>query len=161
MNDGIRFSELLDYNTQETARWKEWFAKHPDALALPCDIARATTVAELLFHIFAVELNFAHLVRGRPKPDFKALPRATPEELFAIHENATRMTREFLLQSETISWAEPVSVGFRDIKATRRKMLAQAMLHSVHHRAQLAALLRQRGYEDGWVHDILMSNALE
>jgi len=96
MIDGIRFSELLDYNEQETARWRDWFAKHPEALALPCDIGRATTVGELLFHVFAVELNFAQLVRGLPKPDFKTLPHATLDELFAIHDDATRMTREFL-----------------------------------------------------------------
>lgn len=161
MNDGIRFSELLVYNEQETAHWKAWFRTHPEALELPCDIARAKTVADLLFHIFAVELNFARLVLGLPKPDFSALPRATLDDLFGVSEDAARAIREFLEDVTPEQWSESLPLGFRDIKATRRKMLAQAFVHGIHHRGQLAALLRQMGYEDGWVHDILMSEALE
>lgn len=32
MDAGIRFGELLEYEEQETKRWKEWFAAHPEAL---------------------------------------------------------------------------------------------------------------------------------
>lgn len=57
--------------------------------------------------------------------------------------------------------AESLPLGFRDVKATRRKMLAQAFLHGVHHRGQLAVILRQQGFKDLWVHDIVLTNALE
>ena len=161
MNDGIRFSELLAYNQQETARWKDWFRSHPEALAAPCDIARGKTVADLLFHIFLVELNFAHFVLALPRPDFNSLPRATLDELFGISEDAGRKIRQFLDSSKPEQWSEPLPLGSRDLKATRRKMLAQAFLHGVHHRGQLAAHLRQLGFKDEWVHDILLSTVLE
>jgi uncharacterized damage-inducible protein DinB len=161
MNDGIRFSELLAYNEEETARWKEWFRNHPEALDAPCDIARGKTVADLVFHIFVVELNFAHLVMALPRPDFGSLPHATLDELFGISEEAARKIHQFLDGSQPQGWDEVLPLGFREIKATRRKMLAQAFLHGVNHRGQLAAHLRQRGFKDEWIHDILMSTALQ
>ena len=161
MNDGIKFSELLAYNQQETAHWKDWFAKHPEALTAPCDIAGGQTVADVLLHIFAVELTFAHLVLTVPRPDFATLPHATLDELFGISENAAGKIRYFLNNAQPDQWTEKLSLGPRDIKASRRKMLAQAFLHSVHHRGQLAAHLRQQGFKDAWVHDILLSSALE
>lgn len=108
-----------------------------------------------------MELNFSHIVNGLPRPDFKALPRGSLDELFGVSEEAAAKVRKFLATVTPERWREVIPLGFRDIKATRRKMLAQAFLHSVHHRGQLAAFLRQQGYADGWVHDILMSDAIQ
>jgi uncharacterized damage-inducible protein DinB len=33
-------------------------------------------------------------------------------------------------------------------------------LHGVHHRAQLATLLRQQGYKQDWIHDIVLSDVM-
>jgi uncharacterized damage-inducible protein DinB len=161
MIDGIRFSELLAYNQLETARWKEWFRNHPEAFDAACDIAGGTTVKDLLFHVFFVELHFAHKVLSLPKPEYKAVPRATLDELFSVSEQAAHKTKQFLESSAPEAWAEALPLGFRDVKATRRKMLAQAFLHGVHHRGQLAVILRQQGFKDLWVHDIVLTNALE
>lgn len=161
MNDGIRFSELLAYNEHETALWKDWFRKHPQALDSPCDIAGGETVRDLVFHIFVVELHFAHMAASLPKPDYASIPHATLDELFAVSENAAVKLRRFLEGAEPEQWNEQLPLGFRDVKASRRKMLAQAFLHGVHHRGQLAVMLRQQGFKDSWVHDILLTNALE
>jgi len=161
VNEGIRFSELLAYTEQETARWKAWFQAHPEALQAPCDISGSTTVKDLLFHVFFVELHFAHAVLSLPKPDYNTIPRASLDELFAVSQEAAGKMRRFLERSAPGEWADPLPIGFRDIKATRRKMLAQAFLHGVHHRGQLAAMLRQQGFKDLWIHDILMTNAME
>lgn len=161
MTDGIRFSELLAYNRLETARWKEWFQNHPDALDAPCDIAGGKSVKDLLFHVFFVELHFAHMVLSLPKPDHNVLPRTTLDELFGVSEDAARKTQQFLSRGTTQEWSESLPLGFRDVKASRRKMLAQAFLHGVHHRGQLAMILRQLGFKDLWVHDIVITNALE
>lgn len=161
MTEGIRFSELLAYNRLETARWKEWFGNHPEALDAPCDIAGGKTVRDLPFHIFFVELHFAHMVLSLPKPDYAALPRATLDELFAVSEEAARKTNEFLGRATPEEWTESLPLGFRDVKASRRKMLAQAFLHGIHHRGQLAVILRQQGFKEPWVHDIVLSNALD
>jgi len=34
------------------------------------------------------------------------------------------------------------------------------VLHSVHHRAQLATFLRQRGFKQDWTHDLIASKVM-
>ncbi|MBZ5654584.1 MAG: hypothetical protein LAO56_04810 [Acidobacteriia bacterium] len=159
MNDGIRFSELLAYTAEENRRWKEWFQKHPQAMEVPCDIA-GPTVHHLLLHIFTADLLFAHRLLGLAPPDFKPLPHATIDELFAIGEGAAEKMSQFMERARSEDWNELVPLGSRDLKPSKRKMMAQAELHGVHHRAQLATLLRQQGYKQDWIHDILLSDAM-
>jgi len=40
-------------------------------------------------------------------------------------------------------------------------MMMQAIWHSVNHRGQLATFLRQQGFKQDWIHDFLLSNAME
>jgi uncharacterized damage-inducible protein DinB len=40
-------------------------------------------------------------------------------------------------------------------------MVAQALLHGVHHRAQLATFLRQEGFGGLWMHDLIASDVME
>jgi len=46
------------------------------------------------------------------------------------------------------------------LRATRRKILAHALLHSIRHWAQLATLVRAAGYQPGIAGDLLASSAL-
>jgi hypothetical protein len=62
---GIQFDELLAYTEEENQRWQQFFARHPEALDLPLDIAG--NVRELVRHIFAVELFFANQVTAEKK----------------------------------------------------------------------------------------------
>ena len=161
MDASVRFSELLAYNEDETARWKQFFAKHSGALDLACDVAGAGTVRNLVLHVFQTELFFANLLNGLAKPDFECLPSATLEELFAIHADAQAKFQEALGNLTAVQWEEVIPLGFGEFKASRRKMLVQAMLHGVNHRAQLATFLRQQGYKQDWIHDILMSPVMQ
>ncbi len=161
MDPGIRFAELLAYNADETQNWKRWFAEHPAALDLPCDVAGAGTVRNLLFHIFGAELLFANRVHGLPRVDFEKLPSSTLGELFSITEEAHRKFRSFLEKASEEDWAKLVPLGFDMVEATPRKMLIQAVLHSVHHRGQLATFLRQQGFKQDWTHDIILSKVME
>jgi hypothetical protein len=70
MDPGIPFADLLAYNSAENAHWKRWFAEQAAALDLPCDVAGAGTVRNLLLHIFATELFFANRVLDLPKADY-------------------------------------------------------------------------------------------
>jgi len=160
MNDGIRFTELLAYTEEENRRWKEWFRKHPEAITLPCDIGGSPTVHEFLLHIFTTDLYFAHRVAGLDLPDFKALPHSNIDELFGIGEGAARKFRGFIETASSADWNEILSLGFADKKVSKRKMAAQALLHGVHHRAQLATLLRQQGFKPEWIHDIILSDVM-
>ena len=161
MDDGIRFLDLLAYTEIEHAKWKQFFVMHPQALDLPCDVAGSGTIRELVFHIFAVNLNFANMLLDLERPDFKALPHATLEELFAIDEDASRKLRQFLEKARPEDWTTKASLGFIKKDVSKRKMMTQAMLHGVHHRAQLATALRQQGLKQDWMHDFVLSDAME
>jgi uncharacterized damage-inducible protein DinB len=160
MDPGISFSDLLSYNADETEHWKRFFSEHTPALDLACDVAGAGSVRKLLHHIFATELFFANRVLEQPKVDYDKLPHESLDELFAIHAEAHRKFQEFLAKATAEDWSIPVSLGFRDFKASKRKMVAQALLHSVHHRAQLATFLRQQGFKQDWTHDLIASKVM-
>jgi uncharacterized damage-inducible protein DinB len=157
---GVRFSELLRYTELETKRWKEWFAVHPEALERTCDVAKADTVRGLLLHIFATELFFAHAVLDLTKLDWKKLPSQTVDELFGVSDDARRKFQQFLAKAQPDDWDEIRDLGFGNLKASKRKMLAQALLHGVHHRSQLATFLRQQGFDGMWEHDLILTNVM-
>jgi uncharacterized damage-inducible protein DinB len=161
MDPGIPFATLLAYNAEENGNWKRWFAERLTALDLPCDVAGSGTVRNLLLHIFATELFFAHRVLDHPSPDFEHLPHGTLDELFAISVDAREKFGQFLAQAQTEDWTTIRPLRFRDLKASKQKMLTQALLHSVHHRAQLATFLRQQGLKQDWTHDFILSKAME
>jgi uncharacterized damage-inducible protein DinB len=160
MDSAITFTELLNYSEQETKRWKEWFASHPSALEVPFPIANATNVKGLLTHIVSVELLFARAVSNLPRlswPEMHALAEPDP---FAVSEDATKMFREFIESARPEDWAEVKDVGFSGIKASKRKMVTQALLHGVNHRAQLSTHLRQQGFGDMWKHDFILADVM-
>jgi|SRR5437868_5786980 len=121
MDSGISFATLLAYNTEENEHWKRWFAAHPAALDLPCDVAGAGTVRKLLLHIFSTELVFASLVLDEDRPIFGNLPQATLEELFAIGADARAKFDQFLAKAEPKDWCTPRPMGFRDVKASKQR----------------------------------------
>lgn len=159
MNDGIHFSELLEYTEEETRHWKEFFRSQPAALDLALDIAGS--VRKLVLHIFAVELYFANalLDRERVYPDAHSMD--TLDGLFAINEHAADLYREFLAQATQDDWKKMVELGRINRHATKRKVAAQAFTHSIRHWAQIATFLRQQGFKQKWSHDFLLSHALE
>jgi uncharacterized damage-inducible protein DinB len=157
MDPGISFADLLAYNADETEHWKRFFAQQPAALDLASDVAGAGSVRKLLHHIFATELFFANRVLDQPKVDYDKMPHGALEDLFAIQTEAHRKFQEFLAKAAPEDWSTPVPLGFRDFKASK---MAQAVLHSVHHRAQLATFLRQQGFKQDWTHDLIASKVM-
>jgi uncharacterized damage-inducible protein DinB len=161
MDAGIQFADLLAYSADETSHWKRWFAEHPAALDLQCDVSGAGTVRKLIHHIFATELFFANHLHGLPRIDFERRGSGTLDELFSISEEAHLKLKQFLDQATTEDWATLKPLGFRDLNTTPRKMLIQTILHGVHHRGQLATFLRQQGLKQDWTHDIILSKVME
>lgn len=124
MDSGINFVERLQYSELETNRWREWFTAHPDVLDVQCDIARAGTVRQLLQHIFATELFFAHVVLDLPIPHFDKLPTGTVDELFGVSDDASKKLQQFLSIAQPEQWNEIKAVkGIGNLKASRRKMV--------------------------------------
>jgi uncharacterized damage-inducible protein DinB len=168
MMDGVRFDELLDYNAEETRRWEQWFSAHPAALDLRIDIADAGTVRRLLAHIFSVEMHYAEAV-NETAGDLSALQKRieafSPGDipaLFALSHEATAKFREFCSRATGEDYSKPLEFGSRiKVTATKRKLITQALTHSMRHWAQLATALRQQGLKSDWVHDFLLSKAME
>jgi len=160
MDPGISLADLLAYNTVENEHWKRWFAANPAALDLPCDVAGAGTVRKLVFHIFSAELFLACRLFDEPRPDFDKLPSSTLDELFAITIQARRKFDLFLTTATLGEWATLVALGFRDLRASKRKIFLQAITHGIHHRAQLATFLRQQGFKQDWTHDFIASKVI-
>ncbi len=160
MDSAITFTELLLYNERETKRWKEWFETHPEALEVPFEIARAKTVRGLLAHIFVVELLFAKAVSNDPRPTWQELQARAEDELFGVSEEACQKFRKFIDSARPEDWNEVKDVGFSGLKASKRKMFAQAMIHGVQHRGQLATHLRQQGFGGMWEHDLILTDLI-
>src|SRR5690242_15181538 len=161
MNAGMRFGELLQYEERETKRWKEWFEAHPEPLERRCDIASAGAVRGLLVHVFATELHFAHVAQNLPVPDWGKLRGQGFDELFEVAEEARGKLQEFVAKAQPGNWEAVKELGSGKLKASKRKIVAQALLHGVHHRAQLATFLRQEGFAGLWVHDLIASDVME
>jgi uncharacterized damage-inducible protein DinB len=159
LNQGIQFDEFLAYSDEESQRWKQFFSRHPAALDLPLDIAG--TVRELVLHIFAVELFFANAVLGTTTVDPDELPTTTPDEIFAVNEKASGMFREFFAHAKPEDWMELVELARVGSKASKRKLVAQALTHSMRHWAQISTFLRQHGLKQEWQHDFLLTKAME
>ncbi len=160
MDSAITFTELLLYTEQETRRWKEWFSSHPEALEVPFLIANAKTVRGLLAHIFMVELLFANAVSNHPRLDWQQLQARAADDLFKVHEDAIEKFREFICSAQPEDWDEVKDVGFSGIKASKKKMLAQALFHGMQHRAQLATRLREQGFGEMWAHDFILTDVM-
>jgi uncharacterized damage-inducible protein DinB len=160
MDSAITFTELLLYSEQETKRWKEWFASHPEALEVPFPIANANNVKGLLSHIFRAELLFARAVTNRPRLSWQEMGALADQDPFGVSEDATKMFREFIESARPEDWDEVKEVGFSGFKVSKRKMMTQALFHGVNHRAQLSTHLRQQGFGEMWAHDIILTNVM-
>jgi len=158
---GIPFAMLLAYRDAETARWREWFERHPAALAVPVGVGRTATVRGLLIHIFAVELRYAERLLGRRVTGYEELEPSTTGDIFAIGERARGLIDEFLARAgdgdmREILEFQTLTAG--TVRATRYKITANLVNHGVRHWAQIATALRQHGFTDQWAHDFLLSD---
>lgn len=164
MNAGVNFEELLAYTEEENQHWKRWLNQHPEALAVSAGIAGEDDVAGLLVHIFAVELRYAERLLEQPATSYEQLRSSNLDQIFAIADNARKLYKQFLAKTDQADLDKIVSFETRSagtLTASKRKILAHAMLHGVRHWAQIATALRKAGYKQDWGHDILFSKALD
>jgi uncharacterized damage-inducible protein DinB len=161
----ISFEELLAANQGQTRKWRQWFEEQPaSVLDVPLSIALAKDVREFLLHIFAVELRYAERLKGLPISAYEDLPSTTVAELFSIGEKAAGMYREYFAQATDEDLATVIEFPTRTagiIRASKRKIVVHALMHSVRHWAQLATALREAGHPTNWGKDFLYSEVME
>ena len=160
----ITFEELLGWNEESSAFWKEHLAANPALLQLPCDIGGTANVQEFVRHIWGVELRWGQRLAGLPVTDREKMPDGPLDALFDLHVQAKAIFRG-LLAAPDASWDEPYVLDLAWIppeyrSATRRKVFAHALFHSQRHWAQLATLVRAAGFPSGFRGDLLFSLSL-
>ncbi|HVG90905.1 MAG TPA: DinB family protein [Alphaproteobacteria bacterium] len=160
---GLSFGELLDYSAEESNHWRDFFTKHPDALELPCDIAGARAVRELVLHIVAVQMRYAERLLNMPVTEFEQFSGKSGEELFALSRKSLEDMRSFAIAANDSDWDGTLTFPTRsagELTASRRKIFIHALLHGVRHWAQLSTHLRQKGYKQDWMHDFIASRVI-
>lgn len=161
---GVSFDELLDYSSEETHRWRDWFIKNPAALDLATDIAGTRNVRELVLHIVIVQQRYSERLLSLAITEYEAMSSKTAGELFSLADNSVDNLRQFAHNANDNDWDGMMSFPTRSagtLTASRRKIFVHALMHGIRHWAQLATYLRQQGFKQDWQHDILMSSAMQ
>ena len=141
--------DLLAWNDANAKIWYALASEHAGVLDVPCDIYKAETIGQLLQHIVAAELRYAERLSDVPATDYAAIPFGSAEEIFATHERAFKLFSR-LVTDEGFDWnakLEFVTLTAGKLRATRKVVLHQALLHGIRHYAQLATLARQHGFK--------------
>jgi uncharacterized damage-inducible protein DinB len=157
----ISFRDLLAYTDYLAGRWLNYFRQHPDALQV--DIGgRTPTLRDLATHIFQVEDFFANFLlqedavgMGRPAQ----MEARQIEDLERMHQEAHQKLAQYIASASEEMLQKTRTLG--PVTASNRKVLAQAVLHSVHHWAQVAIEVRQAGLPTEKPQDIIASPVMK
>jgi uncharacterized damage-inducible protein DinB len=156
--------ELLAWSDEAAIFWNEHLVANPALLALPCNIAGATTVQELVRHVWSAEMRTTQRVAKLPTTAFADMPKGPLSALFGMHATAMDTARG-LLADDSQDWNETITMEYDWLPPharilTRRKLLAHGLVHGHRHWAQLTTLLRTAGAPAEFKGDLLFSTAL-
>jgi uncharacterized damage-inducible protein DinB len=153
----LAFADLLAYTDYLAQRWLDYFDRNPAAL----DVAvggRTPTLRDLVAHIFQVEDFFAGLLlqegagaMARPAQ----MPSQSLAELRGMHQQAHKKLAQYIDSASDEALQRTRTLG--PVTVSERKTLAQALLHGVHHWAQVAMEVRQAGFPAEKPQDIIAS----
>lgn len=159
----LTLEEILGWADESAQRWFKFFAATPEALAVPCGVYKSdTTALGLARHIVIVEARYAQRLANLPITDYEAVPSDSLDALIALHNDAVAHFRT-LLADPAQDWEaqmEFVTISSGTLHASRRKILAHALLHGIRHWAQLATLCRAAGYATSFHGDLMASSSL-
>ena len=153
----ISFRELLAYTDYLANRWVDYFRGNSGALDI--NIGGETgSLRELVHHIFMVEQFFANRLLQKEPP--AKLESPTLNDLIHIHNSAHAQLLNYVTTVAEEELRATRSFG-SVCKTSNRKILAQSVLHSVHHWAQVAMEVRQAGFPVGKPQDIIITDVME
>jgi len=158
----LSFRDLLAYTDYLAQRWLNYFKQNPAAL----DVAvggRTPTLRDLVSHIFQVEQFFADLLLeegagGTRRPPAIA-EKLEVDELRRMHEDAHQKLERYIGSANEERLERTRTLG--PVTVSERKTLAQTVLHSVHHWAQVAMEVRQAGFPTEKPQDIIASPVMK
>ena len=159
----LSVEELIHYTDEERARWEKWFRENgEDLLKMPLAGDRDTTVGALLLHIFGPELRCVQRLRDETPSEYRGRPCCTVDQVFGFGLESRRALRDYVLRLPPEEWSRSVamSIGGSPRTATVRKLVLHALIHEIRHWAQVARIMRERGFAPPGGHDLLESEAL-
>ena len=164
MNDpvpSLAFADLLAYTDYLAQRWLSYFERNPAALEVEVG-GRTPKLRDLVTHIFQVEDFFADLLSqegtgAMRRPDQMASKSLA--ELRGMHQQAHKKLAQYINSATEEALQRTRTMG--PVTVSDRKTLTQALLHSVHHWAQVAMEVRQAGFPTEPPQDIIASPVMK
>ena len=158
----ISFRDLLAYADYLAQRWLNYFKQNPGALDVDVG-GRTQTLRDLVGHIFQVEQFFADLLledgAGATRRPAAITEKLEVDELRRMHEDARQKLERYIGSASEETLQRTRTLG--PVTVSERKTLAQAVLHSVHHWAQVAMEVRQAGFPAEKPQDIIASPVMK
>ncbi len=156
--------ELLHYTDEERGRWERWFRENgEDLLKMPVAGDLESTVGALVLHIFGPELRYVQRLRNQTLDEYRGRPCSHIDELFGFGLETRKAMRQFIQSAHPEDWDRSVEfvVAGRRYTASGRKLVMHVLLHEIRHWAQVARIMRERGFVPPGEHDLLTSAALD
>jgi uncharacterized damage-inducible protein DinB len=105
-------------------------------------------ILSLLGHVVAAQFLWLHRIKGLPPADVKLWGEYTLEQLVTMSEKASQQWLEFVQNTDDfnreITYKNYVNEPYTN---NVEMIMIHLVNHSSYHRAQIAMLLRQKGYE--------------
>ena len=160
----LSVEELLRYTDEERAKWERWFRDNgEELLKMPVAGDRDNTIGALILHMFGPELRYVQRLKNEPLTEYRGRPSTHIDELFGFGIESRKAMREFVRRAKPEDWKRIVefSVAGKQVRASFRKVVLHTLMHEIRHWAQVARLMRERGFAPPGDHDLLMSSALD
>ena len=154
----LAFRDLLAYTDFLAQRWLNYFQQNPAALDVNVG-GRTGAIRDLVGHIFQVEEFFALRLLQEASPTLQNLASPALEDLRGLHAAAHQKLAQYISFASEEAMRQKQTLGSRTV--SNRKILAQAVLHSIHHWAQVAMEVRQAGFPSEAPQDIIASPVME
>ncbi|MBT1703032.1 DinB family protein [Chryseosolibacter indicus] len=105
-------------------------------------------ILSLLGHVVAAQFLWLHRIKGLPAPDVKLWGDYTLDQLVSMAENAGQQWLEFVESTENFDWELTYNNYVKEPYTNNvENIMIHLVNHSSYHRAQIAMLLRQKGYD--------------
>jgi uncharacterized damage-inducible protein DinB len=154
----VAFRDLLAYTDFLAQRWLDYFQTHPAALDV--DVGGKTgSIRHLVGHIFQAERYFADRLTGNEPSPPQKLEAVTLDELERFHQDSHKRLGSYIASTTEDMLRQTMTFG--PVTASHRKILTQAVLHSIHHWAQVAMEVRQAGFPTDKPQDIIISPVMD
>lgn len=157
----ISFEELLRYEEEQSQHWRALFARKPHLLKM--EASPTSTVADFLVHLIGSEYRMGQRLLGETMTPDRELKLETVEQFFELADKAREKLLQYLANSterfEEVKSYPSHTLG--EIKASPKKMMLHAVLHSSRHWAQLARIIREHGVRIDWNSDVIFSKIIE